>query len=223
MGIYIQITNRCNMTCEHCAFSCTIKGKDMTRETFNQAIELAIEYNQDITIGGGEPTLHPLFKDFMSHAIWEMAGVTNELDAPAVNIITNGSNTKIAIKLATLAKTGTISASLSKDQYHDPIDPSVYKAFTKPKKENYNMNHRDSDLREIRTVNHIIAAGRAKNWAKPHKDYNCPCENVFITPLGNIYTCGCKKSKINRSDITSDHFFGYCEKSHDFKQETQYA
>ena len=220
MGIYIQITNRCNMTCEHCAFACTTKGKDMTQETFNQAIELAIEYNQEIAIGGGEPTLHPLFKDFMSHAIWEMAGISNEHDSPAVNIITNGSNTEIAIKLASLARMGTIIASLSKDQYHDPVAPSVYKAFTKPIKNRVINNH---DFREIRTVTHIIAAGRAKSWTEKHKDYNCPCENVFITPLGNIYACGCKKTKINRTDITSDHFFGYCENSHDFKQETQYA
>jgi len=32
--MYIQITDKCNMTCEHCGFACTKKGSFMSLDTF---------------------------------------------------------------------------------------------------------------------------------------------------------------------------------------------
>lgn len=76
MSMYLQITSRCNMLCRHCGFACTARGHDMSPEHFHKAIALAAEYEQHVTIGGGEPTLHPHCKEFMQHAQWELAHVS---------------------------------------------------------------------------------------------------------------------------------------------------
>ncbi|HEY9073855.1 MAG TPA: radical SAM protein, partial [Desulfobaccales bacterium] len=65
MSLYVQITKRCNMTCNHCAFSCGAQGPDMSAETFRRVLDLAALEEAPITIGGGEPTLHPGFMDFL--------------------------------------------------------------------------------------------------------------------------------------------------------------
>ena len=106
--MYIQITTRCNMTCRHCCFACTAKGTDMSRETFHKAIALASEHESGITIGGGEPTLHPLFQEFLMHAVWELAAQSNSNGMPAVFLVTNGTNESISCTLAQLAERGVI-------------------------------------------------------------------------------------------------------------------
>lgn len=212
------------MTCNHCCFSCTSKGQDMTQETFNNAIVFMKQYDETLTIGGGEPTLHPLFKEFLFKTIWEFAGTSDELDMPAVNLVTNGSNTEIALTLAKLAKRGVIGCSVSNDQYHDPIDERVYKAF-KVEKNKYNSNPRDDfDCRGTNNgQGYIIPVGRAKGWGN-HPFNKCACDAVFIKPNGDIYPCGCRKTKLaNVNDknipfISTDFFQGYCNKSKECKE-----
>lgn len=41
--MYIQITNRCNMSCPHCGMNCTAEGQDMTMETFMFSNSQSIE------------------------------------------------------------------------------------------------------------------------------------------------------------------------------------
>jgi hypothetical protein len=64
-----------------------------------------------ISIGGGEPTI----------------AVVNTTQPPW--LITNGKLTKDDLKLADLTKRGIVYCELSKDKYHDPIDPKVINAF----------------------------------------------------------------------------------------------
>jgi len=60
--MYIQVTNKCNMKCAHCCFSCTTKGQHMSLGDIRRAIFYAESY-ESLAIGGGEPTLCPdLFK-----------------------------------------------------------------------------------------------------------------------------------------------------------------
>src|ERR1035441_1671442 len=133
MSLYVQITKRCNMTCNHCAFSCGAQGPDMSAETFRRVLDLAALEEAPITIGGGEPTLHPGFMDFLWGTIPRQAPLTYEMGMPAVGLVTNASQTGIATELAALARVGVISASVSKDEFHDPIDPRVYQAFERAK------------------------------------------------------------------------------------------
>lgn len=217
MSLYIQITNRCNMTCAHCCFACTAKGTDMTRETFQAAIQLAKEQEQHITIGGGEPTLHPLFREFVMHAVWELAELGEHSGMPAVHMVTNGSNTEIALNIASLARQGVITAAVSHDDYHDPIDERVYRAFEKPKKDYYaQLNSNDHDYRSVNGGGgFIIPVGRAKSWGD-HPFIKCVCDSPFVTPKGTVYPCGCKKTALGTLpgsvDIHSEHFEGYCQR-----------
>lgn len=52
--MYLQITTRCNMHCDHCCYRCEETGEDMSLEIF----EKALSYDDETaTIGGGEPTV----------------------------------------------------------------------------------------------------------------------------------------------------------------------
>jgi MoaA/NifB/PqqE/SkfB family radical SAM enzyme len=216
------------MTCAHCCFSCGERGSFMSQEDFNAALELCKQNEQYITIGGGEPTLHPKFKEFLMQAIWELADVSYDMGSPAVTLVTNGSNTEVALTLAKLARTGVIAAALSQDEYHDPIDGHVVSAFTKEKRFNEfggPARGDDHDCREIRRArsDNIMAIGRAKRWGT-RKDFGCECDGIFINPKGIVYPCGCRKNPLGhiRSGnlpLVSEHFQDYCYKSKSYKDE----
>jgi MoaA/NifB/PqqE/SkfB family radical SAM enzyme len=118
--MYIQLTTRCNMTCEHCCFSCNAQGDDMSKEVFHAALELCSEYDSYVTLGGGEPTLHPNFREFLIEAIAELEHT--------LLVVTNGSVKRHALLLAKLARREVIQAELSRDDWHDDIDWEVVEA-----------------------------------------------------------------------------------------------
>ena len=105
------------MTCVHCAYSCTDKGEDMSIETLKNCFKYGDEC---IAIGGGEPTIHPLF--------WQVLGLCMA-ESEHVWLATNGKETSTAIALAMLAKKGVIGCDLSQDEYHEYIDPKVIEAY----------------------------------------------------------------------------------------------
>ena len=162
--MYIQITTRCNMKCRHCGMNCTSKGRDMDFDTFKEALK----HSEYITLGGGEPTIHPFFEKFLFYAIAHCEGV---------HIITNGKKTDIALALAKMnnINEGAFSAELSQDPYHEPIDPKVVKAFGK----NIRNNSRQ-----------LINAGRC-DWGD---NEDCICEDMFVLPNGAVKQCGCEVS-----------------------------
>ena len=187
--MHVMITSRCNMRCAHCGMSCTTKGEDMTLETFMAALQ----HDDTISLGGGEPTLHPLFWHFLGLAIGT---------ADSVWLATNGSQTQTAIALARMARKGVIGCALSQDIYHDPIDPKVIDAFT-PKKtrpDEWLPADRNQDYREIRNVTgREIKAGRCKTG-----EIECICPEVYVRPNGDVHLCGCA-----RSPKIGDVFKGY--------------
>ncbi len=159
----------------------------MSAETFRRVLDLAEQEQAPITLGGGEPTLHPRFMDFLWWAIRRQAPLTYEMGMPAVGLVTNGSQTAIALELAALARVGVICASVSRDEFHDPIDPKVYRAF-EPSQE-------PGDCRRISRPGLIVPAGRAQNWGN-HPFKRCVCEGPFIVPTGEIYSCGCRVNRL---------------------------
>lgn len=173
--MYIQITTRCNMSCEHCCNNCTADGEDMSIEIFREALR----FDEYITIGGGEPTIHPKF--------WEILGLAIG-HGEYVWLATNGSQTEIALALAKMAKKGVIGCALSQDAYHDPIDGKVIQAFIKENK-THSYGQTDNDLREIRDVTaNESNAGRCDFG---HDD-NCTCPEFVCKPDGTVRGCGCE-------------------------------
>ena len=187
--MYTRITARCQMACKHCCMNATAKGQDMTRETFLAACKLSEDRGDTIFLGGGEPSLHPLLFDFIGLAL---AHDTSGTGPGAVGIVTNGGVTKIALKLAEMARHGLIACELSQDALHDPIDPAVVKAFTKkPSPESYGVygtKTDDHDYRGIRSVKEPYRQGRWKSGKA-----ECACVELCIEPDGRIFACGCRK------------------------------
>jgi sulfatase maturation enzyme AslB (radical SAM superfamily) len=202
----------------------------MTRETFHKAIALASDHESSITIGGGEPTLHPLFQEFLMHAVWELASQSNSQGSPAVFLVTNGSNENIAVTLAHMAERGVIGCRLSQDQYHDAsmVTDRVRAAFRRPQRDHYApSNFRDEyDCRDIeKPLEHfqVQQMGRGKSWGGKSMKDGC-CGGLFCTPRGNLYACECKRVKLGTvaepQDVISEHLSsGYCSQSQYYKDE----
>ena len=207
--MYIQLTTNCGMECAHCAFSCgPEKKRFMSDEVFEAAINLAASYEDYTTLGGGEPTNHPKFLDFLGKAI-----VTNTNEDAKVYVITNGDNTEIALKLAKLQSQGIIGCELSVDDFHYSIEEKVYKAFGYTGSGRHRKEH-------VRSVNRIIKQGRAKyndfsGWDGIKEDFEgCVCADVFVAPTGKVYSCGCFRQNIGH--ILDENFYkvfsDFCEK-----------
>jgi MoaA/NifB/PqqE/SkfB family radical SAM enzyme len=122
--MYIQITTRCNMKCKHCKFSCSpTHGKDMPLDLFKYAVGLALDYDDHITIGGGEPTLHP--------DVLLMLGYVSMLYAEDLRpfMVTNGTCDKKTWKALVRAhEQESIQIAVSRDPWHDEdkIQPWVW-------------------------------------------------------------------------------------------------
>jgi len=150
----------------------------MSLEVFQAALELC---DDSLALGGGEPTIHPLF--------WEFFGLALSRADEYLWLATNGKETVTALALANIAKRGVCGVALSRDPFHEDIDDRVVEAFTRPVRNTYNTGHLD-DAREIRdTSNQLIKAGRCKN-GKP----GCICNDLLVRPNGDVHVCGCKRS-----------------------------
>lgn len=174
--MYFQITTSCNMSCAHCCMSCAAnkRGSRMSRETFINALRIAADYDEYITLGGGEPTMHRDLFPFIHKAL--------DTGLSGVLVITNGKKTASAFKLLEIAEYDErFSTELSQDQFHDPIDPVVVRAFR-------NRN-------AIRTVKRILPHGNALvnqlNTEEESDPCTCCCAGTFIKPNGDVKLCGC--------------------------------
>ncbi|MEA3464246.1 MAG: radical SAM protein [Patescibacteria group bacterium] len=62
----INITNKCNLHCPHCYVNSNQNGKEMSMHDFQLVLRECKKAGiLQVAIGGGEPTLHPLFADFL--------------------------------------------------------------------------------------------------------------------------------------------------------------
>lgn len=208
--MYIQITTRCNMECEHCCYSCTNSGEDMSMEVYKAALAIVEDFGGYIALGGGEPTIHPKF--------WEFMGLALGSNAESIWLATNGKKTETAIALSKMARKGVIGCALSQDAYHDEIDEVIIRAFTRDKRKE-SLYQANDDQREIRNVNNKeLNAGRCDFGTD-----GCVCPESFVKPNGDIYQCGCEDSpKIGNVfsglnpnlDIDDDYEIGTCYKEY---------
>ena len=184
--MYLQTTVRCNMACEHCCFAANATGTDMSIDTVKAALKFAAQSGDYLTIGGGEPTIHPQF--------WEIVGLVlagTALDDVVPLIVTNGKRKDIALRLAALAKRGVLAVELSQDDFHSPISSEVVMAFQK-KRQGYSFDRDTNDYRGIRTVERILPVGRAIEENVATEPDGCCCEDLLVDPEGRIWACGCK-------------------------------
>jgi len=156
----------------------------MDVRVWEAALKLNESYGDGISLGGGEPTLHPLFWQFLGESL---------AAAEYVWLATNGSNTRISLALAGLAKKDVLGVALSRDSYHDNIDDEVVAAFTKKNNQYAGFDNHTPDCREIRNVD-----GREINGGRCDfgRDGDCVCPGLIIEPDGTIKACGCEDAPI---------------------------
>lgn len=182
---YIQITTRCNMTCDHCCFACGKKGDDMTRETWQKALEFTKDRGDYITIGGGEPTLHKHFREFLLDAIAESE------DEMVPFMVTNGS-TKHADLLYKLTKAEVIRCELSQDEWHDPIEWETIEKFRSIDAiRDVSNNGTQLPKPKGRAVTRELA--ELLDGEEDHGQH-CTCPGWMIDPKGGVHACGCLDS-----------------------------
>lgn len=195
--MYIQITKRCNMNCVHCGFFCNYNGQHMLYSDFYQAVMFAQDHTDFITIGGGEPTMHPRFWEILELSLRNFSGVW---------MATNGSKRKEMMRLASIIENEDrenfsdpddidiiwnhdekLVVALSDDKWHGRIHHSVSNMWKTRSRINKHY--------EIRQVSKLANQGRAKKHGLPTEDV-CICEGTFINPKGEIKLCGCRNSPI---------------------------
>ncbi|SNQ51540.1 conserved hypothetical protein [Frankia canadensis] len=85
--LWLELTGRCNLTCTHCYASAGPTGDHGTMKTvdwfavIDAAAELGVE---QVTMIGGEPTLHPALPDLVGRAL--DAGLTVEIYSNLVRV-----------------------------------------------------------------------------------------------------------------------------------------
>ena len=213
---YMQITTKCNMLCAHCCYSCNKNGKHMDWYTAVDAITFIRDNlgNESISIGGGEPTLHPRFFDILRICL-------NDFDY--VWLATNGSQTKKMWRLQkildgedypedidpdneeayeralekydSIYQKDKLSVALSQDYFHSPIDDRIVDYWTRRA-----GKHGASRGYEIRNVTNshkgLIKAGRAAKTGNWQDEDGCVCADVMIKPNGDIKLCGCSDAPL---------------------------
>jgi len=174
----------------------------MTLETFRNALDASYDC---VTLGGGEPTMHPMFMTFLHE-------VFSHPKRLAVLVITNGSNKKIALHLASLNRTKEdFRAKVSVDDFHDPIDQEVKDAFGESHCHNPNKYSPPYKMgRWLETIGEITEDVET-----------CVTDGNIIKPNGDIFQCACNDApsygNVN-TGIDWDGFYisTFCHKSQDY-------
>jgi hypothetical protein len=205
--MYIALTNECNMTCDHCCMSALPMGKGtyMSERVFRAALKIAQDHDAHITLGGGEPTLHPHFEKFL------MLAIANQVRCDGgVCVITNGKVTPRALMIARLANAEIICGELSRDIWHDDIRPEVVEAFGK-------------HIRDISRHHEPVNVGRATDniyGHPPDPDERCACEDWEVHPDGRITQCGCPNAPVigNALEGMDGYYTHACYRSDEYRQ-----
>lgn len=215
--MYLQITTKCNMKCAHCCYSCNKNGKHATWETLVDSIAFARSIdNETISIGGGEPTLHPRFFDILKicledfNYVWmatngsqtdkmyRLSNIIDQNDYPDCNC----SEDDIDSGYCTCYENGIfqedkLSVALSLDYFHDPIDERIENLWRRRAKRDGWNSPRYFEIRDVtQSSSGVIAEGRAKRTGSGWNENDCVCPDLLIRPDGKIKLCGCKKSPI---------------------------
>lgn len=168
------------MLCSHCAVNCTVKGVDMNFKTLVTSTIFYDWLNQHyidrfITLGGGEPTIHPEVLEITKY-------VLNNIEVDYVDMITNGKNTKIVNQLLKYNdRYPNFYFHLSQTKFHEPIQKNTVDNFQQ-RKQIHTIQPKD-----------IIKAGRSK---KGLLCCNTSTKRIVIDPKGNIKNCMCKNARI---------------------------
>ncbi len=163
----------------------------MSTETFRRTLaflrSIALEKHLrlNITMGGGEPTIHPNFLEFL---MMLEARQKRLKQISKIEVITNGKYRPAVMELLRRAAGNThIRAGISRDPWHEPIDPEMIELWKKESLKHENIHFRTDGI--IRLNNR----GRAETMENIERIEACSSNELFITPEGHLFACSCKK------------------------------
>lgn len=86
--IYVKLTNRCNLVCDHCYNAVCHDQGQMSKDTLNKILDYIYDlkeqgYDVDVALHGGEPML---YRD--KDVIWEFVNACNEMNV-SITMTTN--------------------------------------------------------------------------------------------------------------------------------------
>lgn len=212
-AFYAHVTTFCNMSCAHCCmnYGNGKAGRHMSIEQIKRIIVMASNMNAFLTLGGGEITLHPQFEEIMSMCttLYKPTKKSYWGDKLKIGIVTNGSMKERALMLDKLSINDEIRAVLSWDQFHDPIDSSVIKAFSDRE---FKTGHGINGSFFRKSITRLMNHGRAKklknkiapNGVKYDIYKSCMCESTTFYPTGTVRVCGCPESTILTRNFMKD-------------------
>lgn len=174
--MYIMLTDKCQYECEHCCFRCSPENNEfMNKRVFKRALKLAINLNTNsVTLGGGEPTLHPHFLEYF------MLAVGCRIDGVEyVTVISNGApGTYEKLKCIAPLACENIYVAASKSDFKPFVDPYVEHLVKK-----FNLPwHGPTDASQVFPV------GRAEDNYLSDQE-GCPCNDLLVKPNGDVYFC----------------------------------
>jgi len=175
------------MACDHCCFECSPrKGEHTNPQTVEDTLQFIHEQARCsgelyMTLGGGEPTLHPQFFEVLPRLLADRDIY--------LHIVTNGKNKARAMRFIDFQESydygDRLIVRMSSDPYHDTPDYGVFSYYR--------------DKKRLNVANYISPIGRGKSsvfsqFRHPwRKEDVCPCEAFpFIDPSGRLFACGCK-------------------------------
>lgn len=163
----------------------------MPLNIFQKALSVAIDHGDYVTIGGGEPTMHPRFFEYLNMVREEQRRDNFEITP---FLVTNGKAYGKADRLLRILEREqglgehTISVNLSRDQWHDAIDGRIVRRY-------HQLKVMTKNLIDFRSVTKIAPVGRGKNGVFDERRTitPCACEDALVDPQGQVWSCGCKK------------------------------
>ena len=174
------------------------------------AIRFGADRDENISIGGGEPTLHPRFFNILERCL-------DEFDY--VWMATNGSKTNSMYRLSNILEgcdyesfectcgledcecdypviyqEGKLGVALSQDEFHSPIDQRIVSLWHRKANQHKHSGYEIRDATRGGYYDNIAAQGRAKKNGYTGK--HCVCPGIVIKPDGKLRLCGCTKSPV---------------------------
>jgi hypothetical protein len=162
----------------------------MPLNIFQKALSVAIDRGDYVTIGGGEPTMHPRFFEYLNMVREEQRRGNFEITP---FLVTNGKAYGKADRLLRILEheqemeEQTISVNLSRDQWHDAIDERIVRRY-------HQLKVTTKNLIDFRSVTKIAPVGRVRTsvFDEQRTITPCACEDALVDPQGQVWSCGCK-------------------------------
>lgn len=110
LELHISLTNRCVQHCMHCYKSASPTGLDIDYKNLTSFLDQMVEYVPYLCLSGGEPTLHPLFRQIIEKYSFLFS----------ICVLTSGVHILPFLDTITKAKRGlVVSIYSSNPQIHD--------------------------------------------------------------------------------------------------------